>query len=292
MLTAALASGWVSAAANEPAPLVAQAWAVLETDWREAKDWEQIHAAEVMIFLGHQRAVREEMLANRTVREAGKSRIGVWRVLAQTASGPDERRKWVEKIGAVFMDEDAPDRAQAIETLAKLKEPGTPVIQAEALHWVRSDDPIRHFVAVWFLAEAHDEAAVEAVEDMLAEEDENSRRLGAYALSRLGTMRLDLLNRLAYLADNEADDSIAAPYVLAAALNLKADPTRRQAWVERLQRVMGKATAGAQLEAARALRSELTAEAAAGMKAGLAADAVDARLGAAWMILHANERNR
>lgn len=282
----------VSAAADDDQSiLLSDAWERLWDDCQSAENWEQIHAAEVMIFLGESDRAREEMLTKREERERGASRIGVWRVLARTAPDPVDRQRWVDKIGAVFLDKSAPDRLQAVETLAKLKEAGTAEIREEARPWLDSDNSTEFFVAVWFLAEANDQGAIERVWGMLDANEANTRRQGAYVVSRLGAMRPDRLRKLTEVADAEPDDSIATPYLLAAALNLKADPRRTDVWVARLQRVEETATAGAQLESARALRHEVTVTDAAGWETRLNASAVDARLSAAWVILHTHLRD-
>ena len=86
----------VFAAADEiESSLVSDAKVKLRDDWRTATNWEQIHAAEVMIFLGEGDKAREEMLAKRDDREQGVSRIGVWRVLARTAPDPADRKSVV-----------------------------------------------------------------------------------------------------------------------------------------------------------------------------------------------------
>ena len=260
-------------------------------DWQQAKAWEQIHAAEVLIALGHGEMVRTQMLVEREAREASPSRIGVWRVLARTARDAGERRHWVQQIEKVFADQAAPDRAQAIETMAKLKETGSPETQRLAREWMESDNLVELFVARWFLVEAHD-LPVESLFELVRSAKANSRRLGAYALARVGLTDPELLRELADCTDRESDDSVAAPYLVAAALTLSADPGPTDSWRARLVRLTAVAPANAQLEAARAMVQWMSAENAAGLAPQLQAPGVDSRLGAAWVILHAHGRVR
>ena len=267
------------------------AWEALIADWQQAKDWEQIHAAEVLIALGHGERVRTQMLAERGAREAGPSRIGVWRVLARTARDAKDRRHWVQQIETVFADPAAPDRAQAIETMAKLKEAGSPETQRLAREWVHSDNVVHLFVARWFLVEAHD-LPVDSLMELVRSDEANSRRLGAYALARVGLTDPRMLQEFADFTDHGPDDSVAAPYLLATALTLSADPSRAEGWRARLVRLAARAPANAQLEAARAMVQWMQVRDAVGLAPQLKAPGVDSRLGAAWVILHAHGRER
>ena len=294
LISIALLGGSVAGAAwpesSEEETLAQYAWEVLVEDWETAQDWEQIHAAEVLLDLGHIDMVRSRMLAVRARRELSVSRVGVWRVLARTAPDPRDRNFWVSKIEKVFWDLNAPDRAQAIETMAKLKEPGSSKTQKLARRWLSSDRPIEVVVAVWYLAEAHDREAKEAVLDLLRSDEANMRRLGGYVLTRLGTKQPEWLRLLAESAETEPDDSVAAPYLLSAALNLSADPLRSEEWLERLMYLSARAPANAQLESARAMLPWFSADMAEALALQLGAADVDARIGAAWVILNADAR--
>lgn len=89
------------------------------------KEWVKIHVAEFLIWEGHQIDVvkneflKEELLYSNTP----KYRIGIWRVLAQCESDPENKSNWVQKIVAAYHNRNGEDRLHAIETLAKLKVP-------------------------------------------------------------------------------------------------------------------------------------------------------------------------
>ncbi|MBL1409402.1 type 1 periplasmic-binding domain-containing protein [Sphingobacterium faecale] len=89
------------------------------------KAWVKVHVAEFLLWEGccrdevKQEFVKEEQLYSHTP----KYRIGIWRVLAQSALTPEERVMWERKIKAAYEDPKAEDRLHAIETLAKLRVP-------------------------------------------------------------------------------------------------------------------------------------------------------------------------
>ncbi|VXC77845.1 conserved hypothetical protein [Sphingobacterium multivorum] len=89
------------------------------------KEWVKIHVAEFLIWEGHQIDVvkneflKEELLYSNTP----KYRIGIWRVLAQCESDPENKSNWVQKIISAYQNRNGEDRLHAIETLAKLKVP-------------------------------------------------------------------------------------------------------------------------------------------------------------------------
>jgi len=88
--------------------------------------WVKVHVAEFLIWENRDvDEVRTVFLQEE--REFGKQpryRIGIWRVLAQAAKTPEERKRWTDRIRAVYDDPACTDRLHAIETLAKL---GIPV---------------------------------------------------------------------------------------------------------------------------------------------------------------------
>lgn len=85
--------------------------------------WVKVHAAEFLIWQdAHIDEVRNIYMDEETkFSDTSQYRIGVWRVLAQSAQTLTEREFWVNRIVNVYTDEKASDRLHAIETLAKLK---------------------------------------------------------------------------------------------------------------------------------------------------------------------------
>src|SRR5262245_23468833 len=81
----------------------------------------KVHAAEILNARGETARVREVFLRElERSSEVSGYRVGIWRVLAQSAASPNERSQWIAKIAAAFMDAAAADRLGAIESLAKL----------------------------------------------------------------------------------------------------------------------------------------------------------------------------
>lgn len=95
--------------------------------------WIKVHVAEFLLWEHY--AVDEVralfMEEERKYDQMLYYRIGVWRVLAQAAATDEERRGWLNKILAIYSDEDSPERVHAIETLAKLKYP----VARDLSHW-------------------------------------------------------------------------------------------------------------------------------------------------------------
>lgn len=88
-------------------------------------EWVKVHVAEFLIWENrYVDEVRTVFLQEE--KEFGKQpryRIGIWRVLAQAAKTPEERKRWTDRIRAVYDDPACTDRLHAIETLAKLRIP-------------------------------------------------------------------------------------------------------------------------------------------------------------------------
>lgn len=104
-----------------PGSLKTESVQVLRTVMQTQSEWVKVHAAEFLLWSGHPEGVREIYLEEEK-RFWNKSpyRIGIWRVLAQEAEKPDEKKKWTDKIMHAFLDTNGADRIHAAETLAKL----------------------------------------------------------------------------------------------------------------------------------------------------------------------------
>lgn len=103
----------------------AQALTDLKSLLHSEKEWIKVHAAEFLLWENQAvDEVREVYLQEeRLFGDVPKYRIGIWRVLAQAAVDPQNRKHWVDKIVAAYLDTAGEDRLHAIETLAKLKVP-------------------------------------------------------------------------------------------------------------------------------------------------------------------------
>src|SRR5688500_6043465 len=83
--------------------------------------WIKVHAAEYLLWLDSEQDVRK-LLLEEEIKFGNEIpyRIGIWRVLAQSAKTKQEKNKWIKKIADAFFDVEGSDRIYAAETLAKL----------------------------------------------------------------------------------------------------------------------------------------------------------------------------
>src|SRR6185312_13306010 len=82
----------------------------------------RVHAAESLISLHRPEPA---LAAFRPIRDSMEpvQRVLVWRVLAAAEPEAGKRREYVERIRAVLLVPDGPDRTHAMESLAKLDQP-------------------------------------------------------------------------------------------------------------------------------------------------------------------------
>ena len=94
----------------------------LRTNLKTQSEWVKVHAAEFLLWSGYPEDVREIYLEEEKL-WGNKSpyRIGIWRILSQVATNPEERKKYTSKIIRAFLDPSGADRIHAAETLAKLR---------------------------------------------------------------------------------------------------------------------------------------------------------------------------
>ena len=85
--------------------------------------WVKVHAAEFLIWEDHEiDFVKKAYLTEEKLFDSvPQYRVGIWRVLFQTAMNKNEKDKYLHKIQAAFQS--GPDSLHALETLAKLKQP-------------------------------------------------------------------------------------------------------------------------------------------------------------------------
>jgi len=107
---------------NDHAQTIENCIADLNDILHAEQGWIKVHAAEYLLWTGNGDAVKPVFLEEE--KKYGHSipyRIGIWRVLAQTASDSTERTYWITKIANAFLDEQGPDRIHAVESMAKLQ---------------------------------------------------------------------------------------------------------------------------------------------------------------------------
>ena len=153
------------------------------TDALARRDFVGVHAAEALIALGLPGPARNAVTPQLDAAEP-KYRIGVWRVLARAEPDRTRRAAIVERVRAVLFDERAVDRVHAMETLAKLNEPITSDAERRAVDAMASDPAAGPF-ALWRLAQAGDEAAVERLRACARGSDPIGRSRAEYVLPQL-----------------------------------------------------------------------------------------------------------
>lgn len=179
--------------------------------------WEKVHAAEYLMELQYSGQIGEIFLREEKARgEEPSYRVGIWRVLAQVPALSAGRSQWTERIYDVYRDMRSPDRAQAAESLAKLKYPFTPVEEEK--------DPVVKLLAEWAGSYRSREAAEMAAKNLirLVTSDNptpRERKLAAYALRHLGSLSYTETKEIGNLALLEPDSSEVKVYLLSAALH-------------------------------------------------------------------------
>lgn len=201
-----------------------QALRELQTNLVSLSKWDKVHAAEYLIWLGHYEGVYETYK-----QEEGKYgqeppyRIGIWRVLAQSAPTTEEKQRYIQHILEAFKDPAGPDRLHASETLTKLHVSlleHAPHVTANILKGEKTP------LFVYTLAGASF-GNTSAAKDNFAQlfsitTDEKSgdqlQMQGAYALRHVGKLSDASWAVLAQTALDEPEESLARVYLLSSAL--------------------------------------------------------------------------
>jgi len=250
--------------------------------------WVRVHAAEALIEHG-QSAGLDSLYAGELAAATPPYRIGVRRVLARVAPGP-ERATHLAAICAALHEPAGPDRVHAAETLAKLgaaTPTDTPVIAA----WLATADAPTAAYLRWLrvqLAPASQRAAEEAALAALLLSDLSAARLrAAYALARLSNLAPDTVALLRMRATLEPPDSPARAFVVAAAFAHLASASPDRAGLRtQLRSFLAQGTPGEQFEVAVILGRQSDRDDVPALAALLSATHPDARIGGANGLLH------
>ncbi|MFA5687989.1 MAG: HEAT repeat domain-containing protein, partial [Kiritimatiellales bacterium] len=202
------------AATPDPAEIRSDAVNVLQTELRQAEQWQKVHAAEALLKLGYIAGVEDEFLKELSLYEnQPQYRIGIWRVLVRTAVTPREQQQWIEKIKTVLLDSSAPDRMHAAETLGKLNIRLNEQEKALTEEYAQQmQDPF----ACWLLAQHGSAAGVQQLEQLQQSDDPVTAFRAGFCLEQLekissGTTREDAVTAL---ADSNDAKKTAAAYAL------------------------------------------------------------------------------
>ena len=284
--SAAVAARGQGDASGMPSGLLHRARATLERAAQTERDWIWIHALEAWVELGEHEKARRLVLPRLPELERSANRIGAWRVLAATEASAEERARWIQRIEEVFLDSAAADRLQAVESLGKLgHNPSGPVLAAARARRVTQPEYEGLFL-LWPSILAGDMGAMTQLVGSLQSPEVGVRRRAAFILRRLRPeapwVRASLRRALA----DETPGSIAQTYLLSAALSLDLEPQQRGAWAAALEKRLPESVGGVCLEICQALRGVLGPADVSRLAPLLSHADGDARIGAAWVIVH------
>ena len=184
--------------------------------------WEKVHAAEYLLWLGYPQEIQQTFEKERQHFErASPYRIGIWRVLAQAASTPEEKSRWTDNIIQAFLDRHGSDRIHAAETLAKLNISPFDIDAAAAQEAMDGEDIALATYTEW--------AALYTIQDslrnnrndffrLLGHQDARVRKLAAYAWRQIGNLPGQEWHQLAEIAFMEPTPSEARINLLSAAV--------------------------------------------------------------------------
>ncbi|RAJ94510.1 SSS family solute:Na+ symporter [Larkinella arboricola] len=272
----------------------------LRTVLQTEQEWIKVHAAEYLLWLGQPAGVQDVYLNElRQFATKPQYRIGIWRVLAQAAASPEEKKKWTDQIAAAFKDLAGPDRIHAAETLAKLGISPTTVDAEATRKAIAGESRPLSLYTLWGASLADSKAATANRQQFLTlalnrQEEAAPRRLGTFILRRLGGLSAADWKKLAEAALSEPISSGVQLNLVHAAL-VTASPSATRSEPYRLLRI--KMLAAKQSEAVGDRLELVTALAETGRPADVAVltpmlkhENADVRAGAAYAILKIQKR--
>ncbi|MEW4563221.1 hypothetical protein AB1K70_11885 [Bremerella sp. JC770] len=176
--------------------------------------WNSVHAAEYLISVGRSDLVVEAFRAQENV-ETPQYRIGVWRVLAQAEPSQLKRSEYVERIREVLLDEVAPDRLHALESLAKLRvQIESMAEQAIVEGFAKQASQGEFAFANWRLIQQQKSLPrLTRLAQGLLSEDEIQRLRVAFVLSQCAPLPDPIQVKITKCFQEEAAESLAYPYV-------------------------------------------------------------------------------
>ena len=269
---------------------------IMRDTLQQSQSWVRIHAAEALLWHGYNEDVAAAFPADTDTSEAGY-RIGVWRVWAQLAASPSQRKQAVERIRQALRDPDGPDRVHAAESLAKLGEPLEPGDRQAAQQLAASQEPAVAAFALWLLADAGELSARTKLVEWLRDDDPIARLRAAFALRNL-KRPLEPAERSAILqaVASEPDDSPARIYLLSTAWLVApndGDPvteTNRQSLGESLRQWTTRGQASERYAAVMAFAEGGTTDDIATLQTTLSDTDADVRSASAYALLRIDRR--
>jgi HEAT repeat protein len=254
----------------------------------ENQNWIGIHAAEALASFGESRLVYERFQREAEHAATQPHRVGIWRVLASAAPSVKDRSQWIAVIEKTFLDTNAPDRKQAIESLAKLGHATTGPVLASVRLMASTPPAMNTVLPIWSLHHSGDATALARLIELLRSEDPITRQRSAYALRWIKPPG-DTVRAALDQATGAEPSGTPRLFMLSAALTLDANPAQRSAWQDELEALFYRGSS-ARYEAGLALAPLCRASDLARLEALLEDADHDTRVAAAVMILHLSVR--
>ena len=197
--------------------------------------WPKVHAAEYLIWLHHPEGVQE--IFTKELKAHGSEpqyRIGIWRVLGQSAGNDAERKQWFGKIRDVLVSPHPPDRQHAAETLTKLRFRlcADDVKTVKAIADRSQKEPIVSYLTC-LLALAEKPGAEAQLVSYLQSPNTQIRLTAAYAMRFLPSVSVGTLKILQKAEKREPHSSPARINVVSA-LAIHSYPKIDRAWTTEL----------------------------------------------------------
>jgi hypothetical protein len=259
--------------------------------YEQEESWIKIHSAEALVAGGEAIAIRDRFLGMRPTVDSLPYRVGVWRVLANTSPTLAQRAACVAEVERIYLNPAASDRSQALETLCKLRiKLAGPTLERVREARQQGGTGAQVGLTLWALQLAGEAGALEGLTDLLRSSDVTARLVAAYALRLLDVQDATTLRALGQAADAESPDTRAYPFLLSAAVSLRADSSRLPVWRAALQKVLTQGSDDARFEAAQGLLPRAGTSELPTYVSLLDAAGSDTRVGAALTILQVQLR--
>ncbi|MBS0633024.1 MAG: hypothetical protein JSS11_14015 [Verrucomicrobia bacterium] len=245
----------------------------------------RVDAMDALVATGEGRAVRDQLMRERAGNEASVYRVGIWRILANTTSSPYERMQWIERIEGVILNPRAADQLQAMEALGRLNHRVKGKVR-EALRARAAAGPEEDVIAAqWVLQGVSETGSMAGLTKALASPDASARQHAAYALRCLEPFDVSARQALVRALEKEPEDSVAYPYVLSAAVALRADRSRLAEWQDKLEKLLITGTPAIRFEACQTLMRRFSTADVAKVTPLLDDKDPTTQIAAAWTIL-------
>jgi HEAT repeat protein len=174
--------------------------------------------------------------------------------MARSATDPQVRQSYIERVRKVMLDPAASDRITAAETLAKLSS-GNPVDLPALQQWIAASSDSDATMALWLTAITGDVTQRSAAEARLAQILESSdpiaRLRAAFSLGRMASITPATLAQILKRLEVEPADSPARVFLFIAAQ--AHDPAAPSQWTDALRQIVRSGPVTDQLHAATAL---------------------------------------